>query len=295
MLNTLNYSSINIMQSLKPKNIIIIDFKFLYIYNEIYALIKRLYIQTTRRMSTLIAGIIQPLLWLILFGALFHNAPVGLFTSGIGYNDFLSPGIIIFTTFTGSINAGLPLMFDREFGFLNRILISPLISRDSLLISSSCFITTITMLQTLVIILCSLTIFKNTLNIYEITIILFITFLIALSTASISICLAFILPGHIEFLALILIINLPTLFSSTALAPLSFMPYWLQVIASINPLTYAIESVRHLFIEQSLSNNEIIIQTLCFNLNLNSTIYMLILINILSFIFIKNIISYKFE
>nr|QCI07347.1 hypothetical protein [Leiomenia cribrosa] len=283
------------MQSLKPKNKIIINFKVLYIYNEIYALIKRLYIQTYRRVSTLIAGIIQPLLWLTLFGALFHNAPVGLFTSGIEYNSFLSPGIIIFTAFTGSINAGLPLMFDREFGFLNRILISPLISRNSLLISSSCFITAITMFQTLVILLFSIITFKNQINIYEIIIILFITFLIALSTSSLSICLACILPGHIEFLALILIINLPTLFSSTALAPLSFMPYWLQMIASINPLTYAIESIRYLSIDKYLSSNKIIIQTLWFNLNLENTIYTLIIINILSFILIKNIISYKFE
>uniref|UniRef100_UPI0030016C4B Putative transport permease Ycf38 n=1 Tax=Anunuuluaehu liula TaxID=3049639 RepID=UPI0030016C4B len=295
MINTLQNLSTSVSLELKPSNKIRKKLRFLCIYNETQALIKRLYIQIKRRPSTLISGIIQPLLWLILFGALFQNAPVGLLTSNIKYGTFLSPGIITFTAFTGSINAGLPLMFDREFGFLNRLLISPLISRDSLLISSVFFITAVTIIQTLTIIIFSFILFRSTLSISTILTILFITFLITLSTASLSICLAFILPGHIEFLAFILIINLPMLFSSTALAPLSFMPYWLQIIASLNPLTYAIESIRHLSITDYLYSNPIIVQTIWLDLQLFDSIYILIIINIISLILIKNIISYKFE
>jgi ABC-2 type transport system permease protein len=44
---------------------------------ETFALTKRLFIQLQRRPSTLIAGIIQPVMWLVLFGALFQNAPQG--------------------------------------------------------------------------------------------------------------------------------------------------------------------------------------------------------------------------
>lgn len=46
---------------------------------ETLALTRRLFIQLQRRPSTLIAGIIQPLMWLVLFGALFQNVPQGLF------------------------------------------------------------------------------------------------------------------------------------------------------------------------------------------------------------------------
>jgi len=41
---------------------------------ETFALTKRLFIQLQRRPSTLVAGVIQPFMWLILFGALFYNA-----------------------------------------------------------------------------------------------------------------------------------------------------------------------------------------------------------------------------
>nr|YP_010204084.1 ABC-2 type transporter [Ahnfeltia fastigiata]UAT97570.1 ABC-2 type transporter [Ahnfeltia fastigiata]UAT97774.1 ABC-2 type transporter [Ahnfeltia fastigiata] len=282
--------------ALKPKNKISIKkMRGTCLIQEMYALIKRLFIQIKRRPSTLISGIIQPLLWLLLFGALFQNAPVGLFTSEIKYGRFLSPGILIFTAFTGSINAGLPLMFDREFGFLNRLLVSPLISRDSILISSSFFITAVTMLQSCIILVSSLLLFNYVPNGSTIFVILCITLLITFSISSMSIGLAFILPGHIELLAFILIINLPMLFSSTALAPLSFMPYWLQIIASINPLTYAIESIRYISISNDWSIYSIVIKTVWCNIYLNQTLILFIILDILSLIIVKKIISYKFE
>lgn len=291
MINTIKKEYSNKYLKLQPNNKITNTNKIKNFFNEVFSLTKRLCIQIKRRPSTLVSGIIQPLLWLILFGALFQNAPVGLLTSNIQYNKFLSPGIIVFTAFNGSINAGLPLMFDREFGFLNRLLIAPLISRNSLLISSVIFIATITMLQTLIIITCSLIMFQSITNINSLFKIMIITLLITLSVASISICLAFLLPGHIEFLAFILIINLPTLFSSTALAPLSFMPYWLQIIASINPLTYAIEGIRYI----CLNSNLIKIETVWLNLDLNGILLILLLLNIISFNLVKKIISYKYD
>jgi ABC-2 type transport system permease protein len=104
---------------------------------ETLALTKRLFIQLQRRPSTLIAGIIQPFMWLVLFGALFFNAPQGLFGNDQNYAQFLAPGIIVFTAFSGALNAGLPVMFDREFGFLNRLLVAPLASRFSIVAAST--------------------------------------------------------------------------------------------------------------------------------------------------------------
>ena len=64
---------------------------------ELNSNIKRLYLQTCRRPSSIIINLIQPLLWLILFGTLFQNAPTELFThEKIKYKEFLNPGIIVF-------------------------------------------------------------------------------------------------------------------------------------------------------------------------------------------------------
>ena len=69
---------------------------------ETLALTKRLFIQLQRRPSTLVAGIIQPLMWLVLFGALFENAPAGLFGESQNYGQFLGAGVIVFTAFAGA-------------------------------------------------------------------------------------------------------------------------------------------------------------------------------------------------
>jgi ABC-2 type transport system permease protein len=73
--------------------------------------------------------------------------------------------------------------------------------------------------------------------------------------------LAFALPGHIELIAVIFVTNLPLLFASTALAPLSFMPKWLQIVASLNPLSYAIEPIRYLYTHGDWSLSSIVMQT----------------------------------
>ena len=118
---------------------------------ETWALTRRLFLQLMRRPSTLIAGVLQPLIWLILFGALFANAPEGLLPGGMSYGRFLGAGVIVFTAFSGALNAGLPVMFDREFGFLNRLLVAPLRSRSSIVLASVIYITALSLLQSLVI------------------------------------------------------------------------------------------------------------------------------------------------
>nr|YP_009297102.1 ABC-2 type transporter [Ceramium japonicum]AOM66445.1 ABC-2 type transporter [Ceramium japonicum] len=280
---------------MKPNTNIIQKNSSFYIIQEINILTLRLYKQIFRRPSTFIASIIQPLIWLVLFGSLFQNIPINLFTANMKYENFLIPGIIVFTSFNGSIYAGLPLIFDREFGFLNRLVTSPMLFKDSLLIASLIYITSTTIIQTFAIIFFNLYISKNIPYIKNINIILLIIILITISIASISISFAFLLPGHIEFLAILLLMNLPILFSSTALAPLSFMPYWLQIIACLNPLTYAIEILRYIHITEIINYKYQLIRTVWFNYNINNCLIIILFITITNFVIAKSIIQYKYE
>lgn len=227
---------------------------------ETLALTKRLFIQLQRRPSTLIAGIIQPLMWLVLFGALFQNAPQGLFGNQTSYGQFLGAGVIVFTAFAGALNAGLPVMFDREFGFLNRLLVAPLASRFSIVAASAIYIIALSLLQSVAIVVASAFLGSGLPNLVGLGIIALIVFLLVLGVTALSLGLAFALPGHIELIAVIFVTNLPLLFASTALAPLAFMPKWLQVVASLNPLSYAIEPIRYLYTHSDWSMGSIVMQ-----------------------------------
>ncbi len=227
---------------------------------ETLALTKRLFIQLQRRPSTLIAGIIQPLMWLILFGALFQNVPQGLFGESQNYAQFLGAGVIVFTGFSGALNAGLPVMFDREFGFLNRLLVAPLASRFSIVFACAIYIVALSFIQTAVIIGAGAFMGAGLPGLAGLGAIALIMFLLVLGVTGLSLGLAFALPGHIELIAVIFVVNLPLLFASTALAPLSFMPKWLAVVATLNPLSYAIEPIRYLYIHSNWTLSNIVMQ-----------------------------------
>ena len=214
------------------------------LWQETFALTRRLFMQLMRRPSTLVAGVLQPLIWLILFGALFSNAPEGLLPGGMSYGRFLGAGVIVFTAFSAALNAGLPVMFDREFGFLNRLLVAPLRSRSSIVLASVIYITALSIVQSIVIMGTAAVLGYGWPGAAGLLIVLVTLLLLVFAVTALSLGLAFALPGHIELIALIFVANLPLLFASTALAPLSFMPAWLGWLASLNPLTFAIEPIR---------------------------------------------------
>lgn len=243
---------------------------------ETLALTKRLFIQLQRRPSTLIAGVIQPLMWLILFGALFQNAPEGMMGKDLNYGQFLGAGVIVFTAFAGALNAGLPVMFDREFGFLNRLLVAPLASRYSIVAASAIYIVAQSLIQTAAIIGVS-TLMGTTLpSVAGLAIIALIILLLVLGVTALSLGLTFALPGHIELIAVIFVTNLPLLFASAALAPLSFMPHWLQVVACLNPLSYAIEPIRYIYTHPDWNLASIVLQTPWANVSFGSALAILV-------------------
>ena len=262
------------------------------IFQETSALTWRLFIQLIRRPSTSLAGILQPLIWLLLFAALFSKAPIEFLPGGSSYGEFLGAGLIVFTAFSGALNAGLPVMFDREFGFLNRLLVAPLSSRSSIVISSVIYITTISLLQSFAIMATSALLGYGWPSLGGFFLIAITLLLLVFSITGLSLGLAFVLPGHIELIAIIFIANLPVLFASTALAPISFMPEWLGWIASINPLTFAIEPIRMAY-HNSVDLKSVLISAPYGELNGYSCLAFLFLLTVGLFFLIRPLLNRK--
>lgn len=257
---------------------------------ETLALTRRLFIQLQRRPSTLVAGIIQPLMWLVLFGALFKNVPEGLFGTSQSYGQFLGAGVIVFTAFSGALNAGLPVMFDREFGFLNRLLVAPLASRFSIVLASAIFITSLSLLQTIAIVGVSYGLGAGLPNLPGLGVVAAIVLLLVLGVTALSLGLAFALPGHIELIAVIFVTNLPLLFASTALVPLSFMPSWLQMVASLNPLSFAIEPIRYVYLHADWTWTSVVMQAPWGNLSLGGALLLLLGFDVLALLSIQRLL-----
>ena len=108
----------------------------------------RWFIHSKRRPIVVISGLMQPIIWITLFAIVFKNS-MGEILGGESYLAFITPGALLFTAFNASLNAGVPILFDRELGFLDRVRVAPLSDRFSIVLSSAIHIFTITLLQCL--------------------------------------------------------------------------------------------------------------------------------------------------
>jgi ABC-2 type transport system permease protein len=118
-----------------------------------------------------------------------------------------------------------------------------------------------------------------------------IVLMLVFGVTALSLGLAFALPGHIELLAVIFITNLPLLFASTALVPLSFMPPWLQVVASLNPLSYAIEPIRYIYLHSDWSFGSTVMQAPFGDISLGVAVGLLLAFSVIALATIRPLIT----
>jgi ABC-2 type transport system permease protein len=185
-------------------------------------------------------------------------------------------------------------MFDREFGFLNRLLVAPLASRYSIVAASTIYIIALSLIQTAVTVGASAILGASLPSLIGLVTISLVVFSIVLGVTGLSLGLAFALPGHIELIAVIFVTNLPLLFASTALAPLSFMAKWLQIIVSLNPLTYAIEPIRYIYLNKNWSLNSLVLQTPWADLSFGLVLFLLLAFNALILVAIQPLLRRRF-
>jgi ABC-2 type transport system permease protein len=165
------------------------------------------------------------------------------------YLTFFTPGIIALTTIMGGIMGGNTIVWDRRLGFLNKMLASP-ISRTSIatgkIISSSIR----TGMQASIIALVAVIVMGvqvATGPVGFVTAILIAMFL-CLGFASLSMAIAATLKNMDAMFAIMSLLSFPLLFMSPAMFPLSMMPQWLQDLAQFNPVTYGVQPIRALFV-----------------------------------------------
>jgi len=120
-------------------------------WQEIHALTMRWVRRLSREKFSMLFTLVQPMLfWLIFFGNLFQRAADVQVTQAPDYISFLTAGVVVMTVLNNGLAGGVDLLFDKENGFLERLMTTP-IHRSSVILSRFIFVMTITSLQVLVI------------------------------------------------------------------------------------------------------------------------------------------------
>ncbi len=198
--------------------------------------------QLKRRPMFLVMSLSQPLMWLLMFGpAMKDKVPV---SADMDYLAFMVPGLMAFTVFGSAMMAGIPILFDKESGFLTRLMASPA-SRGSMLVGRALYTVCITLAQAVLILVVGWGISRGlVLNPLSVGYLLLIAVLLTVGLTVLSLALAFRLKHHAMFFVLISTLGMPVMFLSSALFKLDEMPAWMHYAALANPLTYAIDGMR---------------------------------------------------
>jgi len=191
--------------------------------------------------------LIQPAIWIIVVGNIFAETQPLIQTVGFDgeYIEFMAPGVIVLTAIFTSIFGGVNTLWDRRYGFMNKVLTSPL-SRSSIAIGKILAISLIAALQASLIIGIALAIGVSLPNLFVIVPIMAIVILFSLGFSGISVIIAATAKSQETFWGLINFLGMPLFMLSPALFPLELLPEWLAFAAKLDPVTYTVLLLREL-------------------------------------------------
>lgn len=234
----------------------------------------------------LILSIIQPLIWMGLFGramnigAILTSNPItiqpipgltpeqqaqivaalssqfnatSIMEKTFGTSDYfsyMSVGIVSFVVLFTAMFSGMSIVWDRRLGFLNKALSTP-VARGSILMSKVLNSVIRSIIQAAIVLgfafALGLTVGADFTPLNLIGVFAAV-FLISIGLSAIFIAIAIRSTKWETQMAVMNLLNLPLLFASNALFPTSLMPDWLQPVTKINPITYVTDANRQLIL-----------------------------------------------
>ncbi|OBJ56429.1 ABC transporter permease [Mycobacterium sp. 1423905.2] len=197
--------------------------------------------------TELITRMVQPALWLLIFGTTFSHLHV-IDTGPVSYQAFLAPGIIAQSALFISIFYGIQIIWDRDAGVLAKLMVTP--SPASALITGKSFAAGVRSVAQVVgvLVLAYLMNVGLTVNPLRIVAAMAVVMLGAAFFACLSMTLAGLVRNRDRLMGIGQAITMPLFFASNALYPVDVMPGWLHALSTVNPLSYEVDLLRALLI-----------------------------------------------
>jgi ABC-2 type transport system permease protein len=197
--------------------------------------------------TELVTRMIQPALWLLIFGTTFSHLRV-IDTGSVSYLAFLAPGIIAQSALFISIFYGIQIIWDRDAGVLAKLMVTP--APASALITGKAFAAGVRSVAQVIGVL-ALAYLMNiglTMNPLRIVAAMAIVMLGSAFFACLSMTLAGLVRNRDRLMGIGQAITMPLFFASNALYPVDVMPSWLHALSTVNPLSYEVNALRALLI-----------------------------------------------
>ena len=200
----------------------------------------------TREKSRIISSLVNPLLWIVVFGGGLGSA---VSVSGMNYQVFIFPGILTMTILFSSVFFGLYIVWDKKIDFFKEVLVAPL-SRTTIFAGKMMGGSIDSLLQGVAMLLFGVLLGVN----YSLLNVIY-SFVFMLILAAALVSLGLIIGSNMEsvegFQLVVSFLVFPMFFFSGALFPIGNLPKYLLVFTIIDPVTYAVDGLRGLLLGTS--------------------------------------------
>jgi ABC-2 type transport system permease protein len=213
----------------------------------------------------LVVGVLQPILYLALFGPLLTKLPAGMLGGGTGTGgtaeayQFFVPGLLIQLALFGSTFVGFAIISEWRAGIIERYRVTP-ISRVALLTGRTLRDVVTLVVQSTILILAGLA-FGLRAPIGAILLSYVFIVLVAIGLSALSYATALRIKSEDAFAPLVNSVVVPLILLSGIMLPMNLGPGWLQGIARISPFRYIIDAMRDAYAGQYW--NSVMVEGIC--------------------------------
>jgi ABC-2 type transport system permease protein len=188
--------------------------------------------------------LVQPIIWLVLFGQLFKKIVLLPGFGAAAYVDFLTPGVVIMTVLFGSGWSGMGIIRDLDQGVMDRFLVSP-VSRVALIAGRLIQLSAVAVIQSVLIVVLGLIMgarFPG--GLLGVITLIVCAVLLAVPIGALSCALALVARKEETVIGAANFILLPLTFLSSGIMASNLMPRWIRAVSRFNPVEWAVEAAR---------------------------------------------------
>lgn len=197
-----------------------------------------------RQPAVLIITLVQPVIWLFLFGELFRRIVELPGFGSTSYLDYLVPGVVIMNAVSSNMWAGMGTIDEIERGTLNRFLVTP-VGRGAIVNANVIEQAVSTTIQSVIIVgLGRLGGADYPGGFAGMTILVVASVLVGVVFAALSNVMGLLVRQRETIIGMSVFLLLPLTFLSSAFMAKGLMPGWMQGVAAGNPVSWAIEAGR---------------------------------------------------
>jgi ABC-2 type transport system permease protein len=188
--------------------------------------------------------LVQPIIWLLLFGALFKAVTRIPGFHGGSYVDFLTPGVVVMLAVSSAGWTGMGFIEDINAGVMDRMLVSP-VWPGALNLGSVVQATFTIVVQTALIVLLALALGAHYANgVGGVLILIVVASLLGAAFASLSNGVAVLARQRETLIGAVTFVLLPLTFLSSALMQQSLVPDWIRTVSKLNPVDWTVAAGR---------------------------------------------------